>query len=59
MQYRFLYSVKFTVEFTTKAMNFSIEETKENDLIIKAATGNIKTGQFETFYFHKPYRQLE
>ena len=24
-------------------MNFSIEESKENDLIIKAATGNIKT----------------
>ena len=23
-------------------MNFSIEESKENDLIIKAATGNIK-----------------
>ena len=24
-------------------MNFSIEESKENDLVIKAATGNIKT----------------
>ena len=24
-------------------MNFSIEESKENDLIIKTATGNIKT----------------
>ena len=24
-------------------MNFSMEERKENDLIIKAATGNIKT----------------
>ena len=24
-------------------MNFSLEESKENDLIIKAATGNIKT----------------
>ena len=24
-------------------MNISIEESKENDLIIKAATGNIKT----------------
>ena len=24
-------------------MNFSIEESKENDLIIKASTGNIKT----------------
>ena len=24
-------------------MNFSIEESKENDLIIKAANGNVKT----------------
>ena len=24
-------------------MNFSIEESKESDLIIKAATGNVKT----------------
>ena len=35
-----------------KLVNFSTEEIKENDLIIKAATGNIKTRQFETFYFH-------
>ena len=28
-------------------MNFSIEESKENDLIIKAATGNIKTRVFK------------
>ena len=38
-----VFSVKYTVEFASWAMNFSIEESKENDLIIKAATGNIKT----------------
>ena len=31
------------MEFTSKAMNFSIEERKENDLIIKAGTRYIKT----------------
>ena len=29
-----VFSVKFTVEFTSQAMNFFIEESKENDLII-------------------------
>ena len=38
-------------------MKFSMEESKENDLIIKAATGNMKRGQFETFSFHKPYNR--
>ena len=38
-------------------MNFSIEESKENDLIIKQQLETSKRGQFETFYFHKPYRQ--
>ena len=38
-----VFSVKFNVEFTSYAMNFSIEGSKENDLIIKAATRNIKT----------------
>ena len=37
-----VFSVKFTMEVISWAMNFSIEESKENDLIIKAATGNIK-----------------
>ena len=32
-------------------MNFSIEESKENDLIIKAATGNIKTRTIRNFLF--------
>ena len=47
-----VFSVKFTVEFTSYAMIFSIQESKEKDLIIKAATWNIKTRtKFETFYF--------
>ena len=33
-------------------MNFSIEESKENDLIIKQQLETSKRGQFETFYFH-------
>ena len=37
-----VFSIKFTMEFTSWAMNFSLEESKENDLIIKAATRNIK-----------------
>ena len=32
-------------------MNFSIEESKENDLIIKAATGNIKTRKIRNLLF--------
>ena len=38
---------------------FSIEDIKENDLIIKAATEKIKRDRrlFESFYFHYPYRQ--
>ena len=32
-------------------MNFSIEERKENDLIIKAATGNIKTRTIRNLLF--------
>ena len=46
-----VFSVKFTVEFTSKAMNFSIEESKENDLIIKAATGNIQTRTIRNLLF--------
>ena len=29
-----VFSIKFTVEFTSLAMNFSIEESKENDLLL-------------------------
>ena len=32
-------------------MNFSKEESKENDLIIKAATGNIKTRTIRNLLF--------
>ena len=32
-------------------MNFSIEESKENDLIIKAVTGNIKTQTIRNLLF--------
>ena len=32
-------------------MNFSTEESKENDLIIKAATGNIKTRTIRNLFF--------
>ena len=32
-------------------MNFSIEESKENDLIMKAATGNIKTWTIRNLVF--------
>ena len=48
-----VFSVKFTVEFTSLAIDFSIEESKENDLStsIKAATETLKRGQFETFFF--------
>ena len=35
--------MRFTMEFTSEEMNFSTEESKESDLIIKAATENIKT----------------
>ena len=38
-----VFRVKFTLEFTSLEIKFSIEESKENDLIIKAGTGNIKT----------------
>ena len=46
-----IFSVKFILEFTSLAMNFSIEESKENDLIIKAATGNIKTRTIRNLLF--------
>ena len=39
------------MEFTSKAMKFSTEESGESDLIIKAATGNIKTGTIRNFLF--------
>ena len=32
-------------------MNFSVEESKENDLIIKAAIGNIKTRTIRNLLF--------
>ena len=46
-----VFSVKFTEEFTSQAMNFSIEESKDNDLIIKPATGNIKTRTIRNLLF--------
>ena len=48
-----VFRVKLTVEFTGWAMNFFIEESKENDLINQAVTGNADNSK--TFYFH--YRQ--
>ena len=39
------------MEFTSKAINFSIKESKENDLIINAATGNIKRTFFTNLLF--------
>ena len=47
----YVFSVQFTVKFTSSTMNFSIEESKENDLIIKAATGNIKTRTIRNLLF--------
>ena len=49
-----VFSVKFTVEFTTLAIDFSIEESKKKkkDLSIKAATETSKREQFETFFSH-------
>ena len=46
-----VFSVNFTVEYTSYAMNFSIEEIKENDLIIKAANRNIKTWTIPNLLF--------
>ena len=47
-----VFSVKLTVEFTTWAMNFSLEERKENDFkIIKAVTGNTKTRTIRNLLF--------
>ena len=46
-----VFYVKFTVEFTGKALNFSMEESKENDLIKQQEEAS-KRGQFENFYFH-------
>ena len=45
------FSVKFTVDFTSQAMHFSIKESKENDLI-KQQPETLKRGQLKTFYFH-------
>ena len=42
-----VFSVKCTAEFTSKAMNFCIEESKENDLIKQQAETS-KRGQLET-----------
>ena len=39
-------------------MNFSIEESKENDLIIKAATGNIKTWTIPNLSFSLTLREV-
>ena len=46
-----VFRVKFTLEFTSLEMKFSIEESKENDLIIKAGTGNIKTWTIRNLLF--------
>ena len=39
-------------------MNFSIEESKESDLIIKAATGNIKTRTIRNLLFSLPLQAV-
>ena len=44
-------NVKFTMEFTSLVMIFSTEESEENYLIIKAATGNIKTRTIQNVLF--------
>ena len=46
-----VFGVKFTVDFTSQAMNFSIKESKENYLI-KQQPETLKHGQLKTFYFH-------
>ena len=46
-----VFSVKSTVEFTSLSNEFSIEERKENDLIIKGATGHIKTRTIRNLLF--------
>ena len=46
-----VFRVKCTEEFTSQAMNFSVEESKENDLIIKVATGNIRTRTIRNLLF--------
>ena len=45
------FSVKFTVDFTSQAMNFSITESEKNDFI-KQQPETLKRGQLKTFYFH-------
>ena len=45
------FGVKFTMDLTSQAMNFSIKESKENDLI-KQQPETLKRGQLKTFYFH-------
>ena len=39
-------------------MNFSMEESKENDFIIKAATGNIKTRTIRNLLFSLTLKAL-
>ena len=39
-------------------MNFSIEESKENDLIIKAASGNIKVRTIRILLFSLPLQAV-
>ena len=39
-------------------MNFSIEESKENDLIIKAAIGNIKTRTIGNLLFSQTVQEV-
>ena len=41
----------FSMYLGSDKKNFSIEESKENDLIIKAATGNIKTRTIRNLLF--------
>ena len=53
-----VFSVKFTVEFTSQAMNFSLEESKENDLIIKTAIWNIKTPRIRNLLFSLTLRAV-
>ena len=53
-----VFSVKFTVDSTSYAMKFSTEQSKENDLIIKAATENIKTRAIHNLLFSLTLRAV-
>ena len=48
-----VFSIKFMMEFTSEAMNFSTEESKENGLII-TATEKKNTDNLKPFIFTNP-----